>query len=281
MPLRPLFAAGLAGLTLLAAPAFAQDVTADTVVARIGDEEITFGQVLVVRRTLPERYQNLPDEVLLNGIVDQLVDQYLLSQEVEAAGLSKTIELRLQTERRAILAGEQIRTVTEAAIDDEAVQAAYDEGIGAQPAQTEYNASHILVETEAAAQEIVETLAGGADFATLAQERSTGPSGPNGGSLGWFGAGSMVPEFEQAVVALEAGEVSAPVQTQFGWHVIILNETREVPPPPLEQVEGELRAQIAQDRIAAHLEDLRNGTSVEILTEGLAPGALRDDNLLP
>ena len=123
-------------------------------------------------------------------------------------------------------------------------------------------------------------LEGGADFATLAQERSTGPSGPNGGELGWFGTGQMVPEFENAVTGLEVGAVSDPVETQFGWHVVKLNESRDVPPPTLDQVRDDIVNQIRQTRVEERLAELRAAASPEILIDQIDAAALRDDSLL-
>ena len=151
----------------------------------------------------------------------------------------------------------------ETAITPEAVQAAYDARFDGVPATTEYNASHILVETEETALAVIEEITGGADFAETAQTRSTGPSGPNGGQLGWFGTGAMVPSFEAAVVALEVGGVSAPVQTQFGWHVIILNDTRVKERPTLEEVRGELEEDVRAAAVDARIAELTTEADID------------------
>ena len=200
--------------TLLALPALAQDTTADTVVASVNGTEITVGHMILVRSQLPAEYQSLPADVLFNGIREQLIQQTALSDTVEE--LTGRLQMALDNERRSLLAGVALDRALAEAVTDEAIQEAYDaQFANAEPLQ-EYNASHILVETEAEAQALVAELAAGADFAELAREHSTGPSGPSGGQLGWFGPGRMVPEFETAVVGLEVGGVSAPVQTQFG-----------------------------------------------------------------
>lgn len=288
------FTAIVAGALALATPGLAQDQQApeqadtqdaataeygaDTVVARVGDTEITLGHVIAVRRQLPAQYQQLPDETLFAGIVDQLVDQYLLAEELTE--IPAELELRLENERRAILAQEVIERALAGDVSDEALQTAYDETYGTLDPSVEFNASHILVETEEEAQAIVEELEGGADFPELAKEKSTGPSGPRGGELGWFGEGAMVPEFEQAVMELEAGEISGPVQTQFGWHVVKLNETRDVPPPSLEDTRAELVDQIRQQTIQDTIEALRADATIEDLTGDVPANAFRDDSLL-
>jgi len=253
--------------------------SADTVVATVNGTEITLGHMLVLRQRLPQQYQQLPPEVLFDGILDQLVQQTLLSQEVET--LSTASQMTLENEDRALRANEEITRVLESAVTEDAIQTAYDETYGNTEPETEYNASHILVETEEAAAQLVTDLEAGADFAELAKEKSTGPSGPRGGELGWFGSGAMVAPFEEAVVALEVGAISAPIQTQFGWHVIKLNETRLKDAPPLEQVRGELQEGIQSDAVAARIEDLTEGAEISRVTvEDVDPTLLADPSLL-
>lgn len=232
------------------------------VVATVGDTEITVGHMIVAWASLPEQYQSLPDEVLFQGILDQLIQQTALQQQF-TGDLPARVELQLENERRSLVAGEAINGIMESPLDDADVQAAYDEEYGNAEQGQEYNASHILVDTEEEAQAIVEEVNAGSDFAAVAREKSTGPSGPNGGQLGWFGAGAMVPEFEAAVIALEPGAVSAPVQTQFGWHVIKLNEVRVQEAPALEDVRGELEMQIRQIRAQTKIEEVTGAASVD------------------
>jgi len=145
----------------------------------------------------------------------------------------------------------------------------------------EYKAAHILVETEEEAQAVVEELEGGADFAAVAKEKSTGPSGPNGGDLGWFSKGMMVAPFEEAVVGMEAGALSAPVQTQFGWHVIKLEETRVKEAPSLDEVRDELRTKVEQDAVTAHIDALVENANVDKSgVEGVDPAMLSNTDLL-
>jgi peptidyl-prolyl cis-trans isomerase C len=167
-------------------------------------------------------------------------------------------------------------------VTDEAIQAAYDESYGTEAPGTEYNAAHILVETEAEAQAIVAELEGGADFATIARERSKDPgSGAQGGDLGWFGPGMMVEPFEQAVVALEPGAVSAPVETQFGWHVIRLNETRPVPVPTLEEVRDQIAGELEQAAIEAAIAELQESADITQIEPGsIDPAVIGNIDLL-
>lgn len=262
----------------MALPAAAQD--ADQVVATVNGTDITIGHMIVARATLPQQFQELPDEVLFNGILEQLVQQTLLAQSFDSE-LPKRAQLSLENETRSLTAGEALEQLFAVALTPAALQQAYEARFeGAEDAK-EYNASHILVETEEAAQAIKEEIDGGAEFAAVAREKSTGPSGPNGGQLGWFGTGAMVPTFEAAVIALEVGEVSAPVQTQFGWHVIILNETRVQERPTLEQIRPELEEDLRSAALESRIEELTAGAEIDqTASEGIDPAIIKDLTLV-
>jgi peptidyl-prolyl cis-trans isomerase C len=261
----------------VAAPSFAEDMTANTVVARVNGVEITLGNIIAARQSLPDQYQSLPDAQLFDGIVNQIVQQELLKQS--AGDITDALKYQLANEERVLIAGHALETIADAAVTDEALKAAYDAKFAEFEPGREYHAAHILVETEDEAKAIIEELNNGADFADLAREKSTGPSGPNGGDLGWFGKGMMVAPFEDAVVNMEEGAISEPVQTQFGWHVIKLMETRLAEVPPLEDVQDELTADIQEQAIRAKLDSLETEGDVEMV-EGIEPSALRMDDLL-
>lgn len=261
--------------------ASAQDApTADTVLATVNGKEITLGHLLVARTTLPQQYQQLPPEVLFNGLMDQLIQQQVLSDTLTEK--PRGLELALENEARALTAAEVIENIAMEAVTDAKLQEAYDAKYTNAGGETEFNANHILVESEDEAKAIIEEINGGADFEEVAKEKSTGPSGPNGGSLGWFGAGMMVPEFENAVMDLEAGAISAePVQTQFGWHVIKLNETREKEAPSLDEVREELTAEIQAAAVEEQVAALTDKADVERHTaEDFDPAVINQMNLL-
>jgi peptidyl-prolyl cis-trans isomerase C len=271
--------AALAGgfaLGLAAAPLAAQD--ADTVVATVGDTEITIGHMIVARQALPRQYQQLPDEVLFPGLLDQLIQQNALAQSLESP--TKATQLTIENQRTGLLAGEALGMAGQNAATDEAIEAAYAARYADAEPSTEYNASHILVETEEEAQALIGQIDEGANFAELAREHSTGPSGPDGGSLGWFGTGMMVPEFEEAVMALESGEVSPPVQTQFGWHVVRLNETRMAEAPPLEEVRGEIAEELRQQAVEARIAEVVEQADITRAEVDVDPSILSDLSLV-
>lgn len=273
------FLSSLALVTLLALPASAAP-DANTVVARVNGKEITLGHVIIARATLPQKYQQLASDVLYNAILDQLIQQTALV-EAYNSDVTQQIRLQLENEERSLLAADAIEDIMAEAGGEAEILAAYKakyaEGFG----EDEFHAAHILVETEDQAKAIKTDLDAGANFATTAMEKSTGPSGPSGGDLGWFGLGAMVPEFEAAVVTLEAGQVSDPVQTQFGWHVIILNEKRKSAAPELDSVRDELAGQLQQDAVEARIEELTGKATIERPDiEGLTPDMVQDLDLV-
>lgn len=267
------------GVSALLALPVAAEPTADTVVATVNGTEITLGHVILSRLALPQQYQQLPDDMLYPLIVDQLIQQTALEQSLGGEE-PRSVRLSVENERRALMASTAIEGIVTGAADEAALQAAYDakyaEGFGGD----EFNAQHILVDTEEEAKDIKDLLDGGADFSTLAQERSTGPSGPNGGDLGWFGKGQMVPEFEGAVVALDPGQVSDPVQTQFGWHVILLNETRKTAAPELDAVRAQLAQEVEQAAIELRIDELLNTADVTRSDEEISPSILQNFDLV-
>jgi peptidyl-prolyl cis-trans isomerase C len=262
---KPFMAAALA-TTLLTAPAtFAQDgESADPsqVLATVNGVDITLAHVIAARADLPQQYAQFPAALLFDGLVDQLINQTLLMQSVEGEPSLRARTL-IENEERAVIASDAIGALVSGGVDEDELRAAYEEQYPEVEGQQEYRASHILVETEEEAAALIEELEGGADFAALARENSTGPSASVGGDLGWFGEGDMVDPFFQAVVALEPGGVSAPVQTDFGWHIITLAETRDKARPEFETVRASLVEELRQAVLEDHLETLADGAEIE------------------
>lgn len=264
---------------IVATPTIAQDVTAETVLATVAGTDITLGHVIVLRETLPEQYQNLDDQVLFEGIVDQLVQQAVLANTLEIE--TPVIQLKLENEHRSLRAGAALGIAMAAAVTEEAVATAYDEQYASVAPDKEYNASHILVETQEEATALIAELGDGAEFVDLAKEHSTGPSGPNGGELGWFTDGMMVQAFQDAVAEMATGGVSEPVETQFGWHVITLNETRSQEVPSLEEVRVEIAQKIQDAAVDATIQSLTETADVtRVDLTGFDFSAMRDISLV-
>lgn len=248
------FVASLALSALIATAALAEGETADTVVATVNGTDITLGQMIVTRARLPQQYQSMDPQVLFDGILDQMVQQQLMADTVPEE--PKRVTLSLEVERRALLAGEAINDMMTTPVDETALQAAYAAAVADFPGGTEYNASHLLVATEDEALAAMARVNAGEDFAAVAKEVSSDGSAANGGNLGWFSDGMMVPEFETAVKELEPGQVSTPVKSQFGWHIIKLNETRAKVPPTIDEMREQLTSEIQNKALVDRLDEL-------------------------
>ncbi|EEW57803.1 MAG: peptidylprolyl isomerase [Pseudomonadota bacterium] len=263
----------------LAAPAYAE-LNANTVVAKVNGEEITVGNMIVARAKLPAQYQSLPDDLLFKALLDQLIQQTVLKQQLHG-DTPEYVRLSVEHEERSLLASDVIESVMEDAQTEDAIRDAYDARYSSDDGGDEFNASHILLESEEDAVSIKEQLDAGADFAALAKESSTGPSGPNGGELGWFENGRMVPEFEAAVAEMRPGEVSEPVQTQFGWHIIKLNDRRKLEAPDYEDVREEIGLELAQQAVEDRINQLTASATIDRPEiENLEPSVLRDMSLI-
>ncbi len=270
--------AGWAAGALIGAalPAVAQD--AGTVVATVNGTDITLGHMAALRQDLPARFDEVPPEAIYDSILEQLIQQQAVGDE--AGEPAPYVRLALDNQRRALLSSQFLAERVDAAVTETAIEEEYRALYGDREPQAEFDASHILVETEEEARDLIARLEEGADFAALARAESTGPSGPNGGALGWFGPGAMVPAFDAAVQDMEVGEVAGPVETQFGWHVIRLNDTRTTDAPPLEEVRDEV-AQSLQERVVSEtVDEIMEGAEVERPEVEVDPSILSDESLL-
>jgi len=200
------------------------------------------------------------------AVLNELISLELMRQDAVNKGLNTqpVVIAALDQQTRTALAGAAIKDfMASNPVSDEAAQALYDEQIGV--AGKEYNARHILVADEETATGVIELLDSGSDFSELAKEKSTGPSGPSGGKLGWFGADQMVKPFSEATATLEKGAYTkTPVQTQFGWHVIILDDTRESTPPPFDDVKDRIKMLLANQQLQQYIESMKSSASIDI-----------------
>ncbi|RMD62756.1 MAG: peptidylprolyl isomerase [Alphaproteobacteria bacterium] len=268
----PLIAGCALGVLPFLAAAQQQQPSAgdDPVVARVNGEDIHRSAVLEFASKLPPQYQAQLVQ-LYPLLVQRLIDFRLAGEAGRTAGLADDAEVRrrvAEAETRAIrdvyLEREMDRRITE-----DALRIRYDEYLAANPPQTEQRARHILVETEEKARALIAELDAGADFAELAKANSTGPSASEGGDLGYFTADRMVPEFAAAASALAPGEYSrVPVKTQFGWHIIKVEDRRQTQPPSFEEMKSQLREDMASEVVQAVFDDLRKTAQVEVLPAG-------------
>ena len=273
------FCASLALGITLALPAAAQDTSAATVLATVNGVEITLGDVIVARDVLPEQYKTLPDDVLFQGILDQLVQQEALMQSLGET-LTRRDTLTLADQRRNYLSNVAVGAGIADAVTEEAIKAAYDAKYKDAAPTLEYRAAHILVDSEDKAASILKQLKEGLPFAELAQANSTDGSAASGGDLGWFGLGAMVKPFEEAVVNAKLGEVAGPVKTDFGWHLILVSETRNSAAPTLDEVHDALGAELQKAAMGAFIKTVTDNAQITRTGTEVDPALIRDTTLL-
>lgn len=270
----------LATMALISPVAAQETVDVSTIVATVNGKDFTVGHMILMLDDLPDQFKQYPSEILFDALYQQLVEQSLLAGTVTGE-LSARVRYGTDNAHRDLLSVSVIEEIYSEAATEEAIQAAYqtewlDADLG-----TEYNASHILVDTQEEAAALLIGLQAGLDFAEVAKEHSTGPSGPSGGSLNWFQRGDMVPPFDAAVAEMQVGEIAGPVETQFGWHLIKLNDTRAIEPLELDIVREELADSLGSKALDKAIADLKAGAVIERkVPEDFDPSILKDLSLL-
>ena len=236
------------------------------VVANVNGKPITRQDVLDSARDLPPQYQAQIDK-LFPQLLNRLIGIQLVEAKGREQGLADDPEVKRIVKQAEADAISQIyiRKIIAEKVNDEAIQKVYDEDLKQHPPQIEIRASHILVKTEDEAKEIIKQLEGGADFATLAKEKSIDKgSGQNGGDLNWFTKDTMVKEFSDAAFAMQRGDVSkVPVKSQFGWHIIKITDSRMQTPAPLEQRKDDIRQALSQEAVHQEVQSLIGGAKIE------------------
>lgn len=266
-------------LGTLAPAATAQETTAEpaapppeTVIARVGDAEITERDLAFAQADLASQFAQVPQASRRAAVLSALIDIKVLAQEAEKAGMADddAFRARMAFLRDRALHNSFFQERALKAVTDEEVKARYDKEVAAAEPRQEIHARHILLKTKEDAQAVIAELDAGKDFVELAKEKSTGPSAAQGGDLGFFGQGQMVPEFEQAAFALATGQYTKePVQTQFGWHVIKKEEERAAQPPAFDAVKDTVRQIVLQEKYVGLVEGARKGVTIEVLDADL------------
>lgn len=266
MVMRPLSLAAailmLGGAALAAQPAPADD----PVVARVNGAVVHRSDVAAAQRLLPEQYQHVPLEQIYPQLLNQVVTGRLLADAGRKAKLADDPEVkkRLAQAQDRIIEDVYINRAVEAGVTDAKLHEQYEKFLKEQKPKEEVSARHILVASEDDAKAIIAELDKGADFATLAKEKSTDPAKDTGGDLGFFARDAMVPEFADAAFKLGKGEYTkTPVHTQFGWHVIKLDDRRTAAPPSFEESKDELTSELAHGIIMDKVKALRDAAKVE------------------
>jgi peptidyl-prolyl cis-trans isomerase C len=270
----------LAALVLGATPLAAQAPGAtdpNPVLARVDGTEIRRVDLEAELGRLPAELRGMPPATLLPLLLDQMITQRAIVVAARTAGLGTDPEVvsRVQRAEEDTLQQVLITRAIAPHLTDAALRARYTRDAAARPAEEEVRARHILVPTEAEARAaLAEARRPGADFAEVARRRSTGPGSREGGDLGFFKRADMIPEFAEAAFALAPGQISAaPVQTQFGWHIIRVEERRAAPVPPFEEQREALRQTIFEEAVNAEVERIRTAARIERFNMDGSPAA--------
>lgn len=273
-------AAGLAALAglLLTGAAFAAD---GEVLARVNGKDITKTEVELAATVFGEQLAQVPDGARQSIVLDALIEMHVIADAAEKEGLAESAKFK---ERMSFLSAQALRNTyieekVQGAITDDELKARYEKDVAGYTPPEEVHARHILVKTEDEARQVIKDLDAGIDFSKIAAEKSLDPgSKANGGDLGFFTKGQMVPEFETAAFSLEPGAFTKePVKSQFGFHVIKLEEKRTQPVPTFEEVKDQVTSVVQREKYQQALVDLKAAAKIERLdqppADAAAPGA--------
>ena len=253
-------------------------LSANTPFIEVNGKIIKFGSAVIAFSKLQQRNVDFDKNTIFSQIVQQLVNEELLSQKIDKE--NKLTLLALEHEKRSAKAAQMVSKILKNFPNDELVNSAYKNLTNEFKGSLEYNASHILVKEEDQAKTIRKDINNGKNFEALAKEHSIGPSGKNGGNLNWFDLGSMVPEFSTALMVLSEGDVSQPVQTKFGWHLIKLNKTREKKIPELKEIKDQLVQNLRQKKINDYLKSLSENSEINFVGKNIDPNEIANMQIL-
>ncbi|GBF26022.1 foldase protein PrsA 1 [bacterium MnTg02] len=252
-------------------PASAADDAGDKVVARVDGVDITGSDFRLAETDIGPELINVPEDRRRVEILDYLIMNRLLANAAvkEKLDTSSDFKLRLKYYRGRALQDAFIEKKINAAISEEAAKKIYDQQVGSVKPQEEVHARHILVKEEEEAKKLIKELANGKDFAELAKKESKGPSAAQGGDLGYIPKGRTFKEFEETAFALKVGEISEPVKTKAGWHVIKIEDRRTRPIPTFDVVKERLLASLRQRKAQEVIGGLHQKAKIEVLDEDL------------
>jgi peptidyl-prolyl cis-trans isomerase C len=260
---------GLVALAMLVAmaprAAPAADEGKDDVLAIVNGQEIDRTDVMMARNRLPAQLRELPEEQILPVLINVVIDSRLIADQARKQNIAEEPEVKAQMQivQDMVLEQTLLTRNLQDKITEEALRERYDAMIKDEEARKQVHAQHILVAERSEAEEVIRKLDEGADFDELAKENSAGPSAEAGGDLGYFSRGDMIPAFSDVAFSLEPGTYSrTPVQTEFGWHVIKVEDRRVVDPPPFEEVRNQLQQQLAMELRSEYVKQLREQAEI-------------------
>jgi peptidyl-prolyl cis-trans isomerase C len=276
---RPLVGRALGALALaavvLAAPTALRAQASDPVVARANGVDIHQSDLALAEEEVGASMPQMPPDQKHEYLITYLADIIILSQaaDQQKIGDRPDVKHRIDIERNKVLMESLLQSTGQAAVTDEAMHKVYDDAVKQMPPEQEVHARHILVATEDEAKDIEAQLKKGADFATLAKEKSKDPGAADGGDLGYFTKDQMVPEFAEAAFKLDKGQISDPVKTQFGWHIIEVEDKRIKPTPTFDEVKSQLETYVEHRAQADLVQKLRSAANIERLDQPTPPAA--------
>jgi len=270
---------GAVALATLLTASIARAEDADPVLARANGVDIRQSDLTLAEDDIGSAMPQMGPEQKRDYLITYLSDVIILAQAADQHQLANRgdVKQRIEFERHKALMEALLQDAGKAAMTDDAIHKVYEEAIKQTPNEQEVHARHILVATEGEAKDIEAQLKNGADFGTLAKQKSKDPGAAEGGDLGYFTKDQMVPEFAEAAFKLEKGQISDPVKTQFGWHIIKLEDKRVKPTPTYDQVKGQLESYVARRAQAELVDNLRKTATIERLDQPAAhsnPSAL-------
>ncbi|TAJ34947.1 MAG: peptidylprolyl isomerase [Reyranella sp.] len=245
----------------------AQPAPKDPVVATVNGQPVRLSELEIAQQSLPQQYRNMPLQAVFPALLERLIDSKLVVQEGKKSKTNEdaAFKKRMAFVEEQVLQDYWIQREIAKMVTAEKIQQRYQERLKSMPSEEEVHARHILVSTEDEAKALIAELKKGAAFDKLAKDKSTDKaSGAEGGDLGWFKKSDMVKEFADAAFDLKKGELSeAPIKTQFGYHVIKVDDRRTAPPPALEELAEQIREELAREAVTAQLDKMRSGAKIE------------------
>jgi len=240
---------------------------ADPVVAEVDGHKFTYSQVMELKDSLPKQYQSAPEDKIFPILVNQIVDTYLIEKAAKKTGLENKEEIKkaIEKAKEGIISQAYLLDKVKDTITDASIKAKYDEVVKSFPKEKEVHLRHILVDNKETAQAIIKALKNGADFKKLAQTKSKDGTAKEGGDLGYFRKSELPKELAEAAFALKLGTYSQePVKTDFGWHVLMVEDVRDAVPPKFEEIKNELKALMTQEAVVAVVKDLRSQAKISL-----------------
>jgi peptidyl-prolyl cis-trans isomerase C len=273
----------LVAAALLCAPLAAVRAQDNPVIARVNGVDLHESDLAFAEEEIGSNMPQIPPEQKRDYLITYLTDVVIVSQAAEKQKLDQRddVKARLAFDHNRVLMEAMLSDAGKAALTDDAMHKVYDEAVKQVPAEEEVHARHILVATEDEAKAIEDQLKKGADFAALAKEKSKDPGAADGGDLGYFTKDQMVPEFADAAFKLDKGQISDPVHTQFGWHIIQVEDKRTKPTPTFDQVKAQLSNYVEHRAQAELVDNLRKNATIERLDKPAVPPALDPSALNP